>query len=346
MRPPVDQPCQHESAGPCGVSLVSLMPHRRPPTARLARSRLRGRRSATDQQPPCDHPNSRPAAAHCTRCGRPICSDCAHLQRLEQLCPQCAHRPGRNPDRFIRDLLRGQWPLTVGLLAVNIALLLIAGVRSRADGPFLAGSVLEPGGYQLCKLGGLSAAAIAQHRQYCRLLTSAGLHLNVLHLAYNSLALLYFGPALEDALGPLRFLALYVGAGIAGSAASYTIDHPLLGLGASGAIYGVGGALLEFFWRRRAVTGSVWTLTATILLLSLGLGVLTPHVGATAHLGGLLTGLVAMTLLDAGFQQRRRWLSVAALGVPLLLTAGLVVIGTATFAQTSAFSPCPMAPTS
>jgi rhomboid protease GluP len=188
-------------------------------------------------------------------------------------------------------------------------------------------------------LRGAFAALLSPDRLIrCKL---GGLHANLLHLAYNSLALLYFGPVLENALGSPRFLAVYLGAGVSGTATSFAFTHPVLSVGASGAVLGVGGALSVFFWRRRQVTSGIWVLVATILVLNLGLGAMTLHVDVAAHLGGLVAGLAATALLDVGFARRRLWLSVAGLAAPVMLAGALAVVGTATFTPSGAFPSCP-----
>ena len=80
------------------------------------------------------------------------------------------------------------------------------------------------------------------------------LHADVLHLAANTLSLNNLGPLAERLSGRRRFAAVYAAAGVASSLASFAFN-PAPAVGASGAIFGVGGALAVFFWRHRKYYG-------------------------------------------------------------------------------------------
>jgi rhomboid protease GluP len=227
--------------------------------------------------------------------------------------------------------IRG-YPVTFALLAVNLGMLLLAGLRSGHPGGLLA-----PEPYQLCRLGGLNSPAVLGHGQYWRLLAAIALHVSVLHLALNAYGLLLLGPALEMALGWWRFLAVYVGAGMAGAAASLAVYHPRLGVGASGAIFGIGAALVVVFYHYRVGIGaSVWIYVATIVTVSLILSALHVGVDNAAHVGGLLAGLAAGGLLIW-----RRHPAVTALGLslPFVAAAALVLIAAASYTPGPAGEP-------
>src|SRR5438046_9773759 len=90
--------------------------------------------------------------------------------------------------------------------------------------------LLDPSARALCRLGALNAAAIAESGQWWRLLTVMVLHAGLLHWALNSWALWAFGPTLEHLLGRLRFVGLYVGAGLVAAAATFAFSQPTLGV--------------------------------------------------------------------------------------------------------------------
>jgi membrane associated rhomboid family serine protease len=268
-------------------------------------------------QPECRHRLDEPTGVRCDVCGRPICPRCASLERLQQRCPRDA-RWGPTP-----TLAPWLFPATFALLAVNLGMLVWAGIRSGH-----LGGLLSPDPFQLCQLGAVNTSAVLGQHQYWRLLTAVALHAGVLHLALNSYGLLLFGPALEQALGSWRFLAVYAGAGAAGAAASLALYHPLLGVGASGAIFGVGGALAAVFYHYRVGVGAgVWLYVATVVLVSLALSATHVGVDNAAHLVGLLAGLAAGALLVSG----RRPLPAVGLAVPFLLAAVLTALAAATF---------------
>jgi rhomboid protease GluP len=183
--------------------------------------------------------------------------------------------------------------------------------------------LLDPAPRALCRLGALNAAAIAESGQWWRLLTVMVLHGGLLHWAFNSWALWAFGPTLESLLGRTRFVALYVGAGFAGAAASFAINHTELGVGASGAIFGLLGALVAFFFRRRQAGGAMPLQNLLlVLLLNLFIASRNPQIDNLAHVGGFLAGLTTMVLIELA-PARNRGLANAALAVPFL--AGIVL---------------------
>lgn len=239
----------------------------------------------------CYRHSDRRTGLHCSRCGRPICGECAVPSAVGQLCPDDA----RDHPRVRR--LGDRPPLvTLSLLAINTALLLVEVVLS---GNGLAG-LIEPSNRALCRLGALNAPAVIHGGQYWRLLTVMVLHAGIVHWAFNSYALYIFGPTLEALLGRVRFLALYIGSGFAAAGASLLLSHTQLGVGASGAIFGMLGALVAFFYRRRDAGGrGALQNLLLVLFLNLFIGTRVANVDNVAHIGGFLAGLLAMGLLEA-----------------------------------------------
>jgi membrane associated rhomboid family serine protease len=294
-------------------------------------------RSVPDDQGPSDRPEwltkattpttcyrhpDRQTGLRCSRCDRPICGECANPAPVGQLCPDDARVTVRT-----RGLPGTEQPVvTWALLGLNTFMLFAAAL--------LTGSgfgLLEPSARALCRLGALNAAAIAESGQWWRLLTVMVLHGGLLHWAFNSWALWAFGPTLEAMLGRLRFLALYVGTGLVGAAASFAFNQTTLGVGASGAIFGLLGALVAYFFRRRKVGGSM-PLQSLLLVLFLNLLIASQSrsIDNLAHIGGFLAGLAAMALYD-GAGSRNRGLQVAALAVPYLAGIALAVLGVANY---------------
>jgi membrane associated rhomboid family serine protease len=197
-------------------------------------------------------------------------------------CPECV-REGNRGVRQARTTFGGRVHgdtalVTKGLIAANVAVFLIA---LAAGGTFVREFVL----LGVDPFGG---DGVAQGGWY-RLLTSAFLHERLLHIGLNLFALWMFGPPLEAVLGRARFLALYLLSALAGSAASYAFNPPLQGsLGASGAIFGVVGAVLVADRRTRANTPGLLIYLGVLLLP----GFLIPGIDWRAHLGGLIAGLL------------------------------------------------------
>ena len=117
--------------------------------------------------------------------------------------------------------------------------------------------------------------------EWWRLLTPVMLHGNLLHLATNNFALNSLGPLTERLSGHGRFAAVYAAAGVAGSLASFAFS-PAPAVGASGAIFGVGGALAVFFWRHRDYFGKasdqVLAQLGQSLALNVGMGFVVANV--------------------------------------------------------------------
>ena len=132
--------------------------------------------------------------------------------------------------------------------------------------------------------------------EYWRLFTAMFLHVGIAHLAFNCLALFIFGPLVEGAYGHARFLTIYVIAGLSGSVASYLLNSIAVGAGASGAIFGVLGALAAFFVAQRRMFGSMArrNLLGVLVLAGINLvyGFTTPGIDNVAHLGGFVAGIV------------------------------------------------------
>ncbi|MDQ2809223.1 MAG: rhomboid family intramembrane serine protease [Chloroflexota bacterium] len=153
---------------------------------------------------------------------------------------------------------------------------------------------------RLFNLGAKNNAAIL-HGEYWRLLTAMFLHAGFLHIAFNGYALLIFGQQVESFYGPWRFLAIYFIAGLAGSIASFAFS-PHDSVGASGAIFGIIGALgAYFFFHRRLLGGAgrAQLLNAVaMIVLNLLLGASQANtIDNFAHVGGLIAGGVAAVLL-------------------------------------------------
>ena len=131
--------------------------------------------------------------------------------------------------------------------------------------------------------------------EYWRLFTSMFLHIGVMHLAFNGYALFIIGTELERLFGTGRFLSVYLFSGLFGSLVSYALSDSL-SAGASGAIFGIIGALAAFFLIHRERLGA-WGMRrlgniALVLVLNLAWGFSQPNrIDNRAHLGGLLAGL-------------------------------------------------------
>ena len=154
-------------------------------------------------------------------------------------------------------------------------------------------------------LGAKDNAGIKLRGEYYRFLTSMFLHGGLLHILFNAWALYALGPEAERIYGTARFLAIYLIAGLAGGVASYAFSaYP--SVGASGAIFGLIGALSVFYYTSRALLGNAARQQLgsliTVIMINLFIGFSSGGlIDNFAHLGGLAGGAAAAWLLAPRF---------------------------------------------
>ncbi|AET68747.1 putative membrane protein [Desulfosporosinus orientis DSM 765] len=131
-----------------------------------------------------------------------------------------------------------------------------------------------------------------------RFFTSMFIHIGYLHLGFNLYALWVLGPFTEKLFGHWRFLVIYLLSGLGGSIASFFFTSGL-SAGASGAIFGLLGALLYYSLKRPWLWKSGLGMNLVlVLVINFGFGLTQPGIDNFAHLGGLLTGLLSSILLN------------------------------------------------
>ncbi len=154
--------------------------------------------------------------------------------------------------------------------------------------------------------------------EWWRLITPIFLHIGILHLLMNSIALYYVGPLIERIFGNSRFLFIYLFAGFSGVFASYLLS-PSLSAGASGAIFGCFGALLYFAWQFPKLFFRVmgWNVII-IIIINLIFGFTIQGIDNAGHIGGLVGGFLATAIVH--FPKKKSWkIQLSALVMTLLL---------------------------
>ena len=131
--------------------------------------------------------------------------------------------------------------------------------------------------------------------QNWRLVTAMFLHAGLLHIAFNAYALWVFGSVVEQELGRVRFLLIYFTTGIVASAASYAFGPNAVGVGASGAIFGIFGAFVTYNYRRRhlAIAAARLRSAVTLVVINMVLALSIQGIDWRAHVGGFFAGLIA-----------------------------------------------------
>lgn len=194
--------------------------------------------------------------------------------------------------RFRDDLLSAAPRAYVTRSLVAACVLVYAAMTATGVDP------VSPSTRDMIAWGANDDLRVALGGEWPRLVTSVFLHIGVIHLAFNMWALVGLGPLVERLYGSLRFATLYLAAGVGGSVASMATPPVRTSAGASGAIFGIMGALLAFLIvRRHAVPSAVLkplrSQALSFVVLNVGIGWALPMIDQAAHLGGLAVGFLA-----------------------------------------------------
>jgi membrane associated rhomboid family serine protease len=196
-------------------------------------------------------------------------------------CPECVSSAAaevRQPTTVAGARMIDRPLVTYSLIGINAAVYLmqvVVGVNKAA------------GDWGMWPLG------VAANGENWRLVSAAFLHGSWMHIIFNMYVLYALGPTLERILGHSRYLILYILAAVGGGVASYLIsDVNTVSVGASGAIFGLMGALVVAGRRLR------YDITQVLVLLGINvvIGFISPGVDWRAHLGGLITGAVVAAI--------------------------------------------------
>jgi membrane associated rhomboid family serine protease len=202
-------------------------------------------------------------------------------------------------------------PITTILIAVNVLVYLITVGQG--------GGVGSPGG-RLFVDGALYGPVVA-NGDWWRLFTAMFLHASLLHIAFNMLALWWFGSVVERSVGTLRYILIYVASGLAGSAGALIASPNAVTVGASGAIFGLLGALLILEYLQ---TGSFAGQAMTLIVINLVLSFAIPNISIGGHIGGLVGGVAATFALALTRYRQPRYL-----GPVLVVVVGAISVAVA-----------------
>ena len=235
------------------------------------------------------HPN-RETAVSCSSCGRPICPDCMTPTPVGMRCPECASQRTKvvrgvgKPEGF------AQTPATYILIGLSVIGYLIE-IATGTGG--LSSNQLS----QFMVDFGLYGPFVAEGEWY-RLVTSGFLHAGFIHLGFNMFLLFFLGRLLEPALGTPRFLALYFASLLAGSFGALLVEPDTVTIGASGAVYGLAGAVFIIARGRgmEALAGQIGFLIIFNLIFSF----VAPRISVGGHIGGLVGGVLCALVVVAG----------------------------------------------
>lgn len=219
----------------------------------------------------------------------------SHAERIQTGVVEAPAPPARP-----RGLVLPSHPivLTRALLLINLVMFLITSLLS--SGGFMEAVLGGADGLTLMVLGAKENSLILRG-DYWRLLTPIFLHIGIVHLLFNSYALNLFGREVEGIFGSWRFAVIYFLSGIGGSILSFAFS-PSISAGASGAIFGVIGAMAAFLIRNRETLGNQGRQHLQSLVFMIGinlfLGVTLPGIDNYGHIGGLVAGFVLGFLIS------------------------------------------------
>ena len=187
------------------------------------------------------------------------------------------------------DVFRPKKPIiTYALIAINVVVFILS-VFNDAILPMFA----------------VNRELIVNFNQYYRLFTGMFLHAGILHLLFNMYALYIIGMQLESFLGKAKYLIVYLLSGIGASMLSIFFSNSF-SVGASGAIFGLMGALLYFGYHYRVYLDSVVkSQIIPLIILNLILGFTISGVDNWAHIGGLVSGILATMAVGVKYKSTR-----------------------------------------
>jgi membrane associated rhomboid family serine protease len=241
------------------------------------------------------HPD-RETGLSCSECGRPICYECMTPAPVGLRCPEHSGKPqgirkvtvaaervatgtGARQGALITMILIG---LNVGVYLAELAL------GGSTDGQnntiYYHGALIATAQYQNGSLAGVA------NGEWWRLATAPFLHYGPVHLGMNMLGLWFGGRVLETVIGRWRYLLLYMASGLAGSAGALYASPNSITVGASGAIFGIFGALLVL--ERRGVIASGGQILV-LIVINVAFSLL-PGISIGGHIGGLIGGALVM----------------------------------------------------
>ena len=295
--------------------------------------------------PVCYRHPSRETYVRCVRCDRFICPDCMREASVGHQCPECVAE-GRRTQRPARTAFGGgtagrHGHVTKILVGINLLVALL-GLAVSGTGSLL-GEGLFTAASRVQAIGGVvgpSVTVLADDRVvlgaipvlgqvypgiddggFYRLITAMFIHYGLIHLLVNMWALWVLGRNLEAALGPLRFLALYLLAGIGGNVTSYVISPNALAAGASTAIFGLFAAIFVILRRLKRDTSAIIGVLVVNLVLTFSIS----SISWQGHLGGLVTGAMVGTILAYAPRTNRNLVQFAGCGAVLAMLLLLTV---------------------
>lgn len=179
--------------------------------------------------------------------------------------------------------------LTNILIAINLLVFLISAWISK--------NIFDIDIYTLIIMGA-KVNSLIDKGQVWRLITCAFLHGGLIHIFFNMYALKILGPEIEYVYGKVKYLVIYLLSAIAASIFSYIFGPQSVSVGASGAIFGLFGAMLIFGIKHRKQMGKAYMMNILqVIFVNVIIGISSSNIDNAAHFGGLIVGALIALLL-------------------------------------------------
>ena len=173
---------------------------------------------------------------------------------------------------------------------------------------FFSNNFIESKSSVLYRFGGLVNGNSLQENWYMfRLVSSCFLHYGIIHLVCNMYSLYILGPQLESFFGKTKFLIIYIISGVVGNLLSMLLLKNGIGfVGASGAIFGLLGAILYFGYHYRVYLSSVIkSQIIPLILFNLAVGFVVPGINNVAHIGGFIGGILISMAVGVKYKSNK-----------------------------------------
>ncbi len=180
------------------------------------------------------------------------------------------------------------YPLTYSIIGINIVVYIFSAVLSQ--------NIADMDMQILVDMGALYGPYTVLKGEWWRLFTAMFLHGGMTHILMNMFSLYLIGRGVEIYFEKKAYVSIYLFSGLLGGLASLYVHPQTVGIGASGAIFGVFGALAGFFLAHRdkieTQSKAFMKDFGIVLGLNLVLGLSMPSIDVSAHIGGLIVGLI------------------------------------------------------
>jgi rhomboid protease GluP len=181
--------------------------------------------------------------------------------------------------------------VTYTLIGINILIYIITAIMSR--------NIFDSNTYVLIILGA-KVNELINYGQVWRLLTCAFLHGGIMHLAFNMYSLKIIGSEIEYIFGRKKYLIIYLMASVGGSIFSYIFSPYSISVGASGAIFGLLGAMLVFGIKHRNKIGKGYMMNIIqVIGINIFIGITLSNIDNFGHIGGLIVGGITALLVKS-----------------------------------------------